>query len=142
MGDQGEPRESVQELPQVVCSTTISLKLCRFPCSKLRVLFHHCMTVAMDEETQKKGCITIVHALNSDALIENPQSRDPIALWECAQLSEKAMPIRWVGRHMCTNPSSISGKFFSSLVRFAGETGLVRTRFHQGKKKDTNSEFK
>ena len=89
------------------------------------------MTALMDEETQKRGAISIVHALDEEALKANPQSRDPMHVWESIQLMH-SIPIRFVGIHVCTNPSSVIGKFFSSMARFLGNTGLTRTRFHQG----------
>lgn len=104
----------------------------------MRTYFHLCMMVLMDEETQKRGAISVVHALHSSDssnTTENPKSRDPIMIWEGTQLVLKAIPLRFVGCHICTNPSSISSNFYASMARFVGDTGMVRIRFHQGKNK-------
>jgi len=98
--------------------------------------FHLLMTALMDEETQKKGAVGVVYAVNSDDGGSNgnanPKSMDPIVVWEATKLLLKAIPIRIEGTHICTNPSSLGGKFFSSMARFAGDAGMVRARFHQG----------
>lgn len=96
------------------------------------MLFHMCMAALTDEETQKKGAIVIVHSLNNDSSNPNPQSHDANAAWDASQLLQKALPIRIVGNHFCTNPSSIAGLFFSSMARFMGRIGIVRVRFHNG----------
>ncbi|CAJ1970320.1 unnamed protein product [Cylindrotheca closterium] len=100
--------------------------------SKLRMIFHLCMAALMDEETQKKGAITVVHSLFSESSEpRNPKGYDPVLIWESSQLLQKAIPLRFVGTHICTDPSSFSGKFFSSMARFVGDAGIVHIRFHQ-----------
>ncbi|CAJ1964947.1 unnamed protein product [Cylindrotheca closterium] len=98
----------------------------------LRMIFHLCMAALMDEETQKKGAITVVHSLVSETSeLRNPKGYDPVLTWQSTHLLQKAIPLRFVGTHICTNPSSFSGKFFSSMARFVGDAGIVRIRFHQ-----------
>ncbi|CAJ1970319.1 unnamed protein product [Cylindrotheca closterium] len=98
----------------------------------LRMIFHLCMAALMDEETQKKGAITVVHSLFSESSEpRNPKGYDPVLIWESSQLLQKAIPLRFVGTHICTDPSSFSGKFFSSMARFVGDAGIVHIRFHQ-----------
>ncbi|CAJ1970318.1 unnamed protein product [Cylindrotheca closterium] len=98
----------------------------------LRMIFHLCMAALMDEETQKKGAITVVHSLFSESSEpRNPKGYDPVLIWESIHMLQKAIPLRFVGTHICTDPSSFSGKFFSSMARFVGDAGIVRIRFHQ-----------
>lgn len=128
MGEKGECGKIIRLNPGAVNATAYT---CFSP--KLRMHFHLFMTALMDEETQKKGAISVVHSLNS-AAFSNSKCRDPMLIWESIELVLKALPIRFVGIHICANPSSIGGKIFSSMARFLGEKGLVRVRFHQGKK--------
>lgn len=98
---------------------------------QLRMMFHLFTTAAIDEETQKNGAVAIIHSLHNDN--SNSHSNDPVFAWDSTQLMQKAVPIRVVAQHVCTNPTNpLASLFYTSMSRFLDKIGIARIRFHKG----------
>ena len=63
----------------------------------------------------------------------NKKQNDPIMAWKSMKLFRTALPVNFVGHHICVEKGSFLHNFFSWITRFIGEDGIVRTRFHEGK---------
>eukprot|EP00980_Cylindrotheca_fusiformis_P026627 scaffold16689_cov107-Cylindrotheca_fusiformis.AAC.2 len=97
---------------------------------EVRSLYYWCMAALRDEETQKKGVVLIVHCVGNDG--SNPKEKDPLVAWKCMQLMRKVLPIKIIGHHICSRPSSGLHFFFSHVTKFFDSAGIARTRFHEG----------
>eukprot|EP00980_Cylindrotheca_fusiformis_P023632 scaffold10690_cov126-Cylindrotheca_fusiformis.AAC.5 len=96
----------------------------------LRMFYYLCMVALRDEETQRKGIVSLVHSVGNDG--SNPQEKDSLLAWKSMQLMRGALPMKVVGHHVCSSPSSGLRFFFSYVTKFIGSAGIARTRFHEG----------
>eukprot|EP00980_Cylindrotheca_fusiformis_P016369 scaffold4880_cov106-Cylindrotheca_fusiformis.AAC.3 len=86
------------------------------------------MAMLRDEETQKKGVVLIVHCVRKSY----PSGRDPVVAWKGMQLMRKILPMKLVGLHICSSPSSGMRFYYSHIAKFFDSAGIARTRFHEG----------
>eukprot|EP00980_Cylindrotheca_fusiformis_P006826 scaffold1428_cov98-Cylindrotheca_fusiformis.AAC.4 len=98
---------------------------------KLKMMYYFCMAALRDEETQKKGFVLIMHSVGNDG--SNPKVQDPLLGWKCMPLMRKVLPMKLVGHHVCSSPSSGIRFFFSYVAKFFDSAGIARTRFHEGR---------
>eukprot|EP00980_Cylindrotheca_fusiformis_P023628 scaffold10690_cov126-Cylindrotheca_fusiformis.AAC.1 len=96
----------------------------------LRLIYYWCMAALRDEETQKKGVVLIVHSVGNDE--STPKERDTLLAWKGMQLLRGALPIKVVGHHICSSPTSGLRFYFSYVAKFFDSAGIARTRFHEG----------
>eukprot|EP00980_Cylindrotheca_fusiformis_P016367 scaffold4880_cov106-Cylindrotheca_fusiformis.AAC.1 len=96
----------------------------------LRSIYYWCMAALRDEETQKKGIVLIVHSVGNDE--SNPKERDTLLAWKGMQLLRGALPIKVVGHHICSSPTTGLRFYYSHVAKFFDSAGIARTRFHEG----------
>jgi hypothetical protein len=83
------------------------------------------MAALEDEETQKRGVLSIVFSLK-------PHPIDPVVLLKLAR-QRKTLPTRQMGNHICTG-DIFSHRVLATLIKVGLEQkGRVRVRFHRGK---------
>eukprot|EP00980_Cylindrotheca_fusiformis_P016378 scaffold4880_cov106-Cylindrotheca_fusiformis.AAC.12 len=88
------------------------------------------MAMLRDEETQKKGVVFIVHSVVKAT--SSSKREDPLLAWKCMQLMRNVLPMKLVGHHICSSPSSSLRFFFSHVAKFSDSPCITRTRFHEG----------
>jgi hypothetical protein len=92
----------------------------------MRVVYYVLMCAVEDEETQKKGIVSVVYNVEP----KSPLANDPRIYLNVYQLLP-ALPIRMMGAHYCVQDSGL--RRFMSSIRVAMSRELrLRSRVHHG----------
>ncbi|KAL3908403.1 MAG: hypothetical protein SGARI_003077 [Bacillariaceae sp.] len=92
----------------------------------MRVIYYLLMCAVEDEETQKKGIVSVVYNVEP----KSPLANDPSVYLNVYQLLP-TLPIRMMGAHYCVQDSDLR-KFMSSIRVAMSREVRLRSRVHHG----------
>jgi hypothetical protein len=93
-------------------------------------MFYQLMCVLQDEETQKKGIVSVVYASLTDSTSQERARPNTQLLLKIIRLG-RAIPMTIRGRHMCTS-DKLHTVFFSYYSSFMRKDVRMRSRVHSG----------